>query len=161
MGYIVTKQTKRQLITDIKASYPTVTEWSLVGNHLWCLYPADSDGNCYKKGDLLIHLFLIRGHGNGEISYQVYGEHVHPYHYTCPLKFLKRGILLNQEWRDNVLNYHATNTAKSNIKFNIGDIINLVGCKVTNVEVTSTTPLIGIDPATGIAYRIPKKFLEV
>ncbi len=108
MGFLVSKQTKDQLIEDIKRDSPTITEWSLVGNHLWALYPATEgiEGK-FKEGDLLILLFLLKPFGENTWGYNCFPESAHPCYYTCPKKFLRKGVILSQEWRDEVEQYHT------------------------------------------------------
>jgi hypothetical protein len=160
MGYLVSKQTKAQLVEEIKRDNPTITDWSLVGNHLWGLYQATQgiEGK-FKKGDLLIHLFLLKPFGAGEWGYNCFSESAHPYYYTCPKKFLKKSVVLSQEWRDNVEQYHAKKAKRASMKFNIGDVIPLVNSTVKQVEIVGINPLLGMDIASGRTYKIPKRFI--
>ena len=151
MGYLSSRQTKAQLVDRIKYDNMTIKDWSLVGNHLWGLYP--------HEGKLLIHLFLLQPCGDFEWGFKVIGEQAHPYYYTCPLKFLKKAEVLSQEWRDNVMEYHANKPKRTSIKFNVGDVIRLVNCNVKQVEITSVKPLLGMDISSGIIYSIPKKYI--
>jgi hypothetical protein len=166
MGWLVSRQSKEQLINELKADNPTITEWSLTGNHLWGLYPAHEDiemGNnlMITKGEFIIHLFLLRGFGDSEWGYNVYSESAHPYHYTCPLKFLKKAPELCSEWRLKVEQYHADRAKRRNPKFNVGDVIPLKNSTVKIVEIVSVKPLKGLDQSTGIIYKIPPRFLAV
>lgn len=160
MGYLVKEQTKEQLVNEIKHDNPTITQWSLVGNHLWGLYPAHQDlEGKFKKGDLLIHLFLLKSFGEGEWGYNCFSESSHPVYYTCPKKFLNKGVLLNHEWRDGVNQYHAKKAKRANMQFNVGDVIPLINCNVKQVKITCVKPLKGIDVFSGREYKIPKKFI--
>ena len=161
MGWLASKQSKAQLVNEIKRDNPTITEWSLVGNHLWGLYPAHEDHAKFKKGDLLIHVFLLKSFGNGEYGYKCLCESVHPCYYTCPKKFLTKAVVLCQDWRDQVIKYHAQKAARDNLTFSIGQVLDLVNCSVKQVRVVNVSPLRGVDTKTGQLYRIPKKYIPV
>lgn len=165
MGYMVSRQTKAELIERIKMDNPTITEWSLVGNHLWGLYPAHKDftGTDYsfKVGDRLIHLFLLKSFGAGEYGYNCFSESSYPYYYTCPLKFLDKAVVLSPEWRTNVKAYHKTKIERSKALkgIKVGDTITLSNSTVKSVRILQLSPLLGFDEFSNRAYRIPKKMI--
>ena len=161
MGWLVGKQSKAQLVDSLKRGNPTIKEWSLVGNHLWGLYPIehDIDNLDLKAGTLTIQLFLIQYYGDGEYGYKVMSENAHPYYYTCPLKFLKKTRVLNEEWRHAVMAYHADKKKKAT-KFNVGDIVKLKNTTIDKVEIVTISPLTGLDQSTGRVYKIPRKYID-
>jgi hypothetical protein len=155
MGYEFHKVSKAGLIDRIKYENYTIKEWSLVGNHLWGLYPAVTNTDTFKQGDLIIHLFLLSGN-RGEWGYKIMSESSHPYYYTCPIKFLKKAVSLSDAWRFKVLEHHASKPVKKS--FNVGDVIELKNCNVGRVRVSSVKPLVGIAD-NGISYRITPRFI--
>lgn len=144
MGYLVSNQTKQQLIDELKSTSGCI-EWSLVGNHLWGLYPKDSNN--------IIVLYLLKSF-DGHYGYKVLDESSHPYYYTCPLKFLKQSIVLDQEWRDLVIKHHHKP------KINVGDKILLKNSTIPYVIITRKikSKLYGI--YNNIEYRIPKSMIK-
>ena len=160
MGYLFTSRSKEQLVDSIKRDYPTMVEWSLVGNQLWGLYPVEVENDNAKKGDLVIILFLLSS-SQGEWGYKVMDESAHPYYYACPKKFLKKAVVLNQGWRDEVMLHHAKKAKRTSMKFSVGQMLDLVNSSVKQVRVVSVSPLRGTDVDTGITYKIPKTMIKI
>jgi hypothetical protein len=148
MGYLTSKQTKQQLVDEIKST-SKCTEWSLVGNHLWGLFPVESA----TQENYIIVLYLIKSFGDGEYGYKTFDESAHPYYYICPLKFLKKAVVLHQEWRNLVMKHHQKN------RIEVGDKIELKNCKIPYVIITKKikSKLYGI--YNNIEYRIPKSII--
>jgi hypothetical protein len=105
------------------------------GNVLWSvweiIYP-DKPAKRYIGCDLLQN----GGHNRGW-GYKDMCESVHPYYYSCPLKYLELvPEVANQEWRDKVTKYHATRK----IPLRKGLIVGLKECVVPALMVEQVTP---------------------
>ena len=100
-----------------------------------------------------IRLDLIRT-VRSDFGYKDLCESMHPYVYDCPLEFLDLvPQVASEEWRKGVQEYQA----KRKITYNIGQEVNLVGCKIPKVTIISTKPLRG--EYNGIIYSISKKLI--
>lgn len=156
MGYMFSRQTKAELVEELKRDNPLITEWSLNGNELWGLYPISTN----QPSDLMIVLFLLASHGD-EYGYQVMDESAQPYYYTCPLKFLNKAVELSPEWRTNVRAYHNAKSERARTlkRIKVGDTIALKNTSLKSVQVIGLKPLMGIDVKTNRTYRIPSRFI--
>lgn len=94
-----------------------------------------------------------KGYGWG---YKDLSESMHPYYYTCPLKYLdmvppeKYPGSVNVDWRKEVRAYHA----RLNRKFEVGKTYTLPDCKPDRVTIISKRPLVGIH--NGRRYKVKK-----
>lgn len=87
-------------------------------------------------------------------GYKPMDESVHPYYYTCPLKYLALVPEVQcQEWRDNVALYHR----RTGQTLKVGQLIALTNGWL--LEVTSVRPLRGT--MGGQVYRIPRGMLTL
>jgi len=136
------EQTIQSCIQDCGNRYVT---HSLRGNHLWVIERTKVNGNNQN----VIVLFLLSSH-NKEWSYKDMTEAMHPYYYSCPLKFLKMAPVLNQDWRNKVEEYHAR---KKRI-FQVGETVKLEKCCIPEVSIICTKPLLGVYDNT--TYRIKR-----
>jgi hypothetical protein len=162
MGFLITKQSKAELVAELKRNYSTITEWSLVGNHLWGLYPVTTThGGKFAIGDLVIHLFLIKSFGDGGYGYKCLSESARPYYYTCPLKFLDKAVELSADWRNDVRTHHKTKAERASAmkRIKVGDTITLRNTTLKSVRVIALKPMLGIDETNNRTYRIPSKFI--
>lgn len=121
------------------------------GNVLWSVVEVTN------KEKSTTHRFigcdLLRSDSEGW-GYKDMDESVHPFYYSCPLKYLEMAPVVDcEEWRVKVREYHA----RRNRKMVIGQRLSLVNSSVPYVEITSTKPLCGI--FNGRQYRVPKKFI--
>ena len=134
---------------------------SVKGNELWTIWERDG-----KKS---IVLFLL-AKSEGNWGYKDMDEAMNPYYYKCPLKFLNEVPVVNQEWRDKVIEYF--NNKKTQIDcvrtISIGSVIRLRDSTPNRFVVVSTKPLIGADYTDGVdpinrqLYRIVKsRIIEV
>jgi hypothetical protein len=169
MGWLSYSNTGKQaVVRQIKLDYDATTQWSLVGNNLWALYTVSQKDVDYNPNNVLgqkvILLFRLEYFKNDKgYGYKDMCESMHPYQYNCPLKFLKEATVTCQQWRDEVIKYHA-DKARINKKVKeicIGDLLTLRNCSVKEVRVTDTAPLRGRCTRTNILYRIPKTYLSV
>jgi hypothetical protein len=160
MGWLSFRNTGKQaVVRQIKLDYDAITQWSLVGNNLWGLFVIPNDTAKYKQGEKVILLYRLSSFGKNEYGYKELCESVHPYHYNCPLKFLKEATVTCQEWRDNVVKFHESNRnlRKQVANLMIDDIIQLKNSRIKEVKIVSVKPLLGA--YGGVVYKIPKKMI--
>jgi hypothetical protein len=58
------------------------------------------------KKERFIAVDLIRRRGRYEMAYKDMCESMHPFNYSCPLKYLDMVPVANEEWRVKVREYH-------------------------------------------------------
>lgn len=106
----------------------TVIAHAIRGNCLWKVHERNTGGKIRRY----IGLDLIRSYGKEEgYGYKDMDESVHPYYYTCPLKYLDMvPEVSSAEWREKVRQYHAIRS----IKLRPGLIVGLTECVVKAVE---------------------------
>ncbi|MCY1303088.1 hypothetical protein D3C85_1114230 [compost metagenome] len=118
MGWFFSPQSRSELIAELIAPQETerasvqVIAHTLRGNVLWSVaeVTAKVDGVqrdlapgqslCYIRCDLLQR-------SGGEWGYKPMDESMHPYYYTCPLRYLEMAPEQSHEWREHVRAYHA------------------------------------------------------
>lgn len=127
-----------------------------VGNVLWTVWEhrhADGSAKRYIGCDLMR---TQRSYGWG---YKDMAESMHPYYYSCPLKYLELVPPASEAWREGVREYHAKRSAvrAKARSLSVGKTVSLAHCKVPEVTIVSLRPLVGI--YNGNRYRIPVKFL--
>lgn len=59
------------------------------------------------KKERFIAVDLIRRSGRYEMAYKDMDESMHPFNYSCPLKYLDMVPVANEGWRAKVREYHA------------------------------------------------------
>jgi len=158
-----TNTNKKEVIAEIKSMYPSDMEWSLAGNNLWGLFELQNDTAKYVKGQKVILLYLLQSCGKNAYGYKDLCESMSPYHYNCPLKFLKAAVVESPEWREDVVKYHSSKGTMRGLvaSIKIGDIIKLKNCKIKEVKVVATNPLRAAAMNTHVVYRIPSKFIDM
>ena len=160
MGWLYTQgQTKKELIdhlTNMDYADGRTHEClahSTRGNILWSVWKHEQ-----KDGRIItvIHCDLLGSQRDYGWGYKGMCEEVHPYYYTCPLKYLDMAHdYINSEWREKVRAHHAqADRAKS---VGVGDCVELVGSTIPQVTIVSTRPLIGVH--MGRRYKIPRKMI--
>lgn len=122
MGWYFSNGTRENLIRELieprndERVRAEVLAYSLRGNVLWsvirvtaketrCGELAPGETSSYIRCDL-----LQRSGQNW--SYKPLEESMHPYYYTCPLRYLKMAPVKCAEWRKRVRAYHQTLKAK-------------------------------------------------
>lgn len=118
MGWFFSPQSRSDLIAELIAPQETerasvtVIAHALRGNVLWSVaeVTAKVDGVhrdlargqslCYIRCDLLQR-------SGGEWGYKPMDESMHPYYYTCPLRYLDMAPEQSHEWREHVRAYHT------------------------------------------------------
>lgn len=86
------------------------------GNCLWSVREIVKvkPGDPYKVGDKVILLDLLVRERGGFTGYKPMDESMHPYYYSCPLKFLTMANFgINTEWREGVRRWHKEQREKS------------------------------------------------
>jgi len=125
MGYLFCADTKAALVNRLIQAEENeqrsirVIAHSVVGSKLWMVveYAAKVpcewfDGRTAEPGETFrcIHVALLssdRKSDDYRWGYNDYSEVEHPYHYSCPLKFLKLAPERCPEWRAKVREWHA------------------------------------------------------
>ena len=100
---------------------------------------------------------LIKSFGKEEgFGYKDMDESVHPYYYTCPLKYLDMAPVACQEWRDKVIAHHAIN----NMALKPGLIVGLRDSVLPAVAVFTPGKSVFVGKSRdGQVFRVPRRFL--
>ena len=155
---------KKHVVEDITSNFgssnPTIRclAHSVVGNVLWSVWEVDTP----EKAERFIRCDLLRYDRNDQCwGYKDMDEGMHPYYYSCPLRFLSMAPVACQAWRDNVIKYHAAQKDKraKRASIQVGQTWKLrAGCTPTQVKIVSVKPLRGI--ANGVRYQIRSTYLD-
>lgn len=158
MGYDFTfGATKRDIIKQCTQDWESDTHKAtrlahcVRGNILWAVFTHLD--KVTGESQTIIHCDLLqngRGYGWG---YKGMTERCGPHWTSCPLAYLDMAEETNPEWRQGVREFHA----KAARKFQVGDVVALVGCKIPHVTITSTRPMRGV--YNGKLYSLPKQLL--
>lgn len=116
MGWYFSRQTRDQLIRELikpqesEHARSTVIAHALRGNVLWSVVqvtPKQADASNVKEADstTLIRCDLLKG-SDGEWGHKPLDESMHPYYYSCPLRFLEMAPVRSEAWREGVRSYH-------------------------------------------------------
>lgn len=129
---------------------------SLKGSVLWTVREGTKDNGEKIK---FIGCDLIEKHGDNWM-HKPLDESMHPYYYSCPLKFLEMAPEACPEWRAKVREFHA----RAARKFAVGDTVKLIpnvkvrGTPIDELKLVSVKPLVGWSPAFG-NVRIAKRLI--
>ena len=118
MGWYFSRQTRAQLIQELirpqdsDRAHSEVIAHTLRGNVLWSVVRVtakQAGGRDLAEGEstTFIRCDLLQGSG-GEWGHKPLEESMHPYYYTCPLRYLDMAPVRSAEWRDGVRSYHAS-----------------------------------------------------
>jgi len=118
MGWYFSRQTRDQLIRELiepqeaENARSEVIAHTLRGNVLWSVVRITAKQAGVMKlaaGDSInvIRCDLLQGSG-GEWGYKPLDESMHPYYYSCPLRYLDMAPVQSPEWREGVLAHHAS-----------------------------------------------------
>lgn len=117
MGWTFVRQTRDQLIRELLAPQASeracceVIDYTLDGDVLWTVVRvtarqagvmglAAGESVCY----IGCHLLECSG---GDWGYKSLDESMHPYYYSCPLRYLDMAPVQSSEWRERVHRFHA------------------------------------------------------
>ena len=117
MGWTFVRLTRDQLIRELTATEETersrneVIDHTLVGNVLWTVVRVTAKqagvlGLAPGESATLIGCHLLESSG-GDWGYKSLDESVHPYYYSCPLRYLDMAPVQSPEWRERVHRFHA------------------------------------------------------
>ncbi|MGH8302755.1 MAG: hypothetical protein ACRET5_14950 [Steroidobacteraceae bacterium] len=117
MGWYFSRQTRDKLIRELIRPHESdrarseVIAHSLRGNVLWSVVrvTVKQPGLLDPKQDeskTFIHCDLLQGSGC-EWGYKPMDESMHPYYYSCPLKYLEMAPVQSRDWREGVRAYHT------------------------------------------------------
>jgi len=121
------------------------------GNVLWSVVEITVKQENRRQRVIVCNLLASdRGYGWG---YKDMDESVHPFYYSCPLKYLDMAPVANADWRAEVQAYHRNR----NRKVAIGHKVGLKGSTIPWVVITSLRPLLG--EYDGKRYRVPRRML--
>lgn len=105
--------------TDLWGANFTILEHAVRGNRVWVLAEY-AQGE--KVGQRFIALFLLSRH-EGEWAYKDMDESCGPYHFDCPISFVKCAREINapvsdiaKTWREKVIKYHSDLNTKRKSK---------------------------------------------
>lgn len=159
MGWLFTHDaSKTDVVRDLTAPEENDTRrWETLthcvrGNVLWSVIEITYKQENRRKRFIACHL-LARQKGYGW-GYKDMEESMHPYHYSCPLKYLEMVPVANADWRAGVQAYHRNRGRK----VAIGQKVGIKGSTVPWVVITSLRPLMG--DYGGQRYRVPRRLLD-
>jgi len=127
-----------------------VLKHTLRGNVLWAVVEVSYEN---KPAQMAIICVLFRRWRDGVVGWKDMCESMGPYQFSVPLHYLEMVPVANQEWRDRVLAYRE----KQNRKFTVGEIVELVDCKIPHVRITQVKPLRG--EYAGYLYRLRRGYI--
>lgn len=122
------------------------------GNILWSVVEITYKDD--RPSRRFIVCYLLRSSQGDGWGYKYMEESVHPYYYSCPLKYLDMAPVADAEWRTKVHNHHGTR----NRRLEKGQKVAIVGNDhVPWVIIQSLRPLLG--EYDGRTYRVPRRML--
>ena len=121
------------------------------GNVLWTV--AQITFKQDNRQERFITCYLLQKSEGCGWGYKDMTEGMHPYHYSCPLKYLDMTPVANEAWRTEVRAYHQ----RCNKKVEVGQKIGLINATIPWIVITSKRPLLGTHD--GKRYRIPRRML--
>jgi hypothetical protein len=121
MGWIFIRTTRDQLIRELTESQQNerrcseVIDHTLDGNVLWAVVRVTAkqpDVMGLAVGESVCHIvcYLLERSGN-EWGYKPLEESMHPFYYSCPLRYLDMAPVRSAEWREQVRRFQASRAA--------------------------------------------------
>jgi len=121
------------------------------GTVLWAVVEITREHQAGSERFIACYLLASEpGYGWG---YKDMAESMHPYYYSCPLKYLEMVPVANADWRAEVRAYHRNRRRQ----VAIGQKVGLKGAAIPWVVITSLRPLTG--EYEGRCYRVPRRML--
>lgn len=160
MGWWYTRgASKKDVIADLTKTFATAN-----GGESVCLAHKCA-GNClwYVRKDpsgTWIGLSLLGSSKDCGWGSKDMDEGMHPYYYSCPLKYLELAPVKCEKWREGVRAYHA----KRAHKLKVGSRVKLAaGCKINGkvveeLTITSVKPLLA--QWNGWDIRVRRRHIE-
>ncbi|MGB3749205.1 MAG: hypothetical protein WA961_13460 [Rhodanobacter sp.] len=116
MGWYFSRQTRDQLIRELirpqesECARSEVIAHTLRGNVLWSVVRVTAKQAgvldlAEGESTTFIRCDLLQGSG-GEWGHKPLDESMHPYYYSCPLRYLDMAPVRSSEWREGVRVYH-------------------------------------------------------
>lgn len=121
------------------------------GNVLWAVI--EITHNQKQRRKRFIACYLLGKQSGCGWGYKDMAESMHPYYYSCPLKYLDMAPVANAEWRAEVRAYHRNHGRK----LEIGQKVGLKGSTIPWVIITSLRPLTG--EHGGKCFRVPRRIV--
>lgn len=118
MGWYFSRQSRAQLIQELiqpqegeRAHYEVIAH-ALRGNVLWSVVRVTAKhdgifGLSIGESTSFIRCDLLQGSGD-EWGHKPLEESMHPYYYSCPLRYLDMAPEQCRDWREGVRAYHAS-----------------------------------------------------
>lgn len=117
MGWYFSRQTRDQLIRELIRPQESDCACSesiahtLRGNVLWSVVRVTAKQAgvldlAEGESTTFIRCDLLQGSG-GEWGHKPLDESMHPYYYSCPLRYLDMAPVQSSEWRERVHRFHA------------------------------------------------------
>ena len=125
MGRYYSRQTRAQLIQELiqpqegeRAHYQVIAH-ALRGNVLWSVVRITAKvagifGLDAGESTAFIRCDLLQGSGN-DWGHKPLEEAMHPYYYSCPLRYLDMAPEQCRDWRDGVRAHHARRNARKSV----------------------------------------------
>jgi hypothetical protein len=118
MGWHFARQSRDQLIRELiepqesERARSEVIAHAIRSNVLWSIVRVTAKQAgvldlAVGESTTFIRCDLLKGSG-GEWGHKPLDESMHPYYYSCPLRFLDRAPVRSSEWRERVHSYHAS-----------------------------------------------------
>jgi len=155
MGWMFRKCSMQELIQD-RLGYDCIEHerkviaHALRGSVLWTVNQITHRET--GASDVFIGCDLLRKDGEW-CGYKDMEESMGPHHYSCPMKFLDMAPERNPVWRERVREYHRQRARR----FSVGQRVEVIGCTVPWVRITSTNPLTG--EYGGVHYNLKRSLL--
>lgn len=122
MGWCFSRQSRTQLIHELiqpqdgERALHEVIAHTLRGNVLWSVVRVTAKevgilGLSIGESTSYTRCDLLQGSG-GEWGYKPLEESMHPYYYSCPLRYLDMDPEHCREWREGVNAYHERRRAR-------------------------------------------------
>jgi len=122
MGWYFSRQTRDQLISELiepqesERARSEVLAHTLRSNVLWWVVRVTAKQAgvldlAVGESTTFIRCDLLKGSG-GEWGYKPMDESMHPYYYSCPLRYLEMAPVRSAEWREEVRAHHEQRRAK-------------------------------------------------
>ena len=148
-------QSKKDIISEI-TNNNNIVKHCIRGNCLWTIMDVSEHSRTYEK---IIVLYLLGTESQGNWGYKDMDESMGPLYYSCPISWFNETDVMNQDWRDRVLEIYKEKSLQRTFKkfLKVGTKLYL---KETTIEYVYIDNIIGKNIFGG-GYKIPSKFFDV